>query len=176
MSWSEASRRRILAGAAAGLATALLSGCGFRPLYGEQASAAAPAELAQIQLPRPSSRLAQLVYVPLADRLNPSGRQVEKRYRLDLALSETESGVLITRSDEVTRINLTLFAAFAVVDLEENTRLFDGTAKSVASYNVLRSDYANLTGYDDARERAAADLAEQLSLRIGVYFSDPQRR
>lgn len=177
MSWSEPpSRRRVLLGLAAGLAAGLpAAGCGFQPLYGRPGPESVRAELTQIEVPPPSSRSAQLVYRPLVDRLNPTGRPTEKRYRLDLSISEGESGVLITRGDTTTRINLTLIAGFNLVDLQSGKSLFTGTARSVASYNVLTSDFANLTGYADARERAAQEVAEQIALRLGVFFSDPSK-
>lgn len=176
MSWSDpAGRRRALRLLGAGGLAALAAACGFQPLYAPRGRGTARAELAQIQVPLPGTRVAQLLYRPLVDRLNPTGIAVEKLYRLDLALSETESGVLITRGDTITRINLTLNAGFNLVELKTGESLFTGTAKSVASYNVLTSDYANLTGYADARARAAQELAEQIALRLGILFSDPPR-
>ncbi len=172
----KAGRRRLLVLLGAGLAAApVLAGCGFKPLYGARQANDTRAELAQIQVPPPASRLHQMVYVPLVDRLNPTARDAETLYRLDMALSESESGVLITRGDTVTRINLTLSVGFNLVDLKSGDSLFTGTAKSVASYNVLTSDFANLTAYDNARQRAAEDLAEQLSIRLGVFFATPRR-
>jgi len=176
MSWSDPppSRRRFLAALMLGSVSALAAGCGFQPIYAPTAAGGARSDLPQIEVAPPGSRLAQLVWVPLMDRLNPTGREVQKLFRLDMAVTEGESGVLITRGDQITRVNLTLSAAFNLVDLGTNQSLFTGTARSVASYNVLTSDYANLTAYDDARRRAAAELAEQIALRLGVLFSSPQ--
>lgn len=168
-------RRRLLRLFGIGCVALAVAGCGFQPLYGQRQATDTRAELAQIQVPAPGSRLHQLVYIPLVDRLDPTDRAVDKLYRLDMALSESESGVLITRGDTVTRINLTLSVGFNLVDIKTGKSQFTGTAKSVASYNVLSSDYANLTAYDNARQRAAEDLAEQLSIRLGVFFSAPRR-
>ena len=179
MSWSEsgATRRRFLAGALLSLGLALpAAGCGYQPVYGRRGGGLMTrTEMAEISVPEQGTRLGQLVWVPLMDRLNPTGREVAKRFRLDMALSESESGVLITRGDTTTRINLNLTAGFNLIDLKSNTSLFSGVARAVASYNVLTSDYANLTGYDDARQRAAIDLAEQIALRLGVFFSEPPK-
>lgn len=169
----QAPRRRFLAAMLLG-GVAAAAGCGYQPVYAPTAAGGARNDLPQIDVPPPGSRLGQLVWVPLVDRLNPTGREAEKLYRLDMVLTESESGVLITRGDQITRVNLNLNAWFNLISLEDGESIFTGAARSVASYNVLTSDYANLTGYDDARRRAAADLAEQIALRLGVLFSNPR--
>jgi hypothetical protein len=44
---------------------------------------------------------------------------------------------------------------------------------SVASYNILTSDYATLAAQTDARKRATDALAEDISRRLAIYFAGP---
>ncbi len=46
---------------------------------------------------------------------------------------------------------------------------------SLVSYNLVRADYANLVSERDARARAARDLAEQLRIRLGNYFTQQRK-
>ena len=43
-----------------------------------------------------------------------------------------------------------------------------GTARSIASYNVVRSDFANTAAERDAELRLARELSDEISLRLAV--------
>ena len=164
MSWS----RSIAAIALA----AVLAGCGFRPMYKEPVSGSdtVSSEFADIAIIQPEDRRDQLLRNDLLDLLTPHGSPDRPRYLLEYKLQESIGAVFTTRTEEITRNNLVVTASYFLRDYETGRILFSANTSSYASYNLTISDYANLISEKNARERALQDSAEQLRIRLGIYF------
>jgi len=70
----------------------------------------------------------------------------------------------------VTRFNLLLDADYTLYRLNDRKPLLKGRLRSVSSYNVVVSEYANLAAEQDAENRAARQLALDLVDRLASYF------
>ena len=46
----------------------------------------------------------------------------------------------------------------------------DKTARAIAPYNVVDSQFATLSAERDAQERAAREVGEDIRTRLGLYF------
>ena len=164
------SRRALLACLpAAGLA---LSGCGFRPLYGrgDGQGLAAAAEFSSIIIPPIPDRSGQLLRNALRDRLTPRGVPANPRYRLDVTLNEQRSDLVILRDATSTFAKMRFSAAYALVDFESGKAVTQGRAESTTTFNIVESQFANISAESDARRRAADELAEDIRLRLGLHF------
>ena len=163
------SRRQFLA-----LAFALpLAACGFEPLYGnrQQAGDAVFNDFHQIKVATIPERSGQLLRNELLDRLNYGGEPSQPRYELKVSMKEERRDVLV-RSDEIaTAADLTLTANYELVDRATGAVLSKATPRSIVRYNVLVSPYATLASAEDARRRAAKQLADDIRTRLGVYFT-----
>jgi LPS-assembly lipoprotein len=62
--------------------TAILSGCGFKPLYGTAGGRDIPAELAKVEILPISDRSGQILRNGLIDKMNPGGRPTGAKYKL----------------------------------------------------------------------------------------------
>jgi len=164
MSWSR--RNLIVFGGAA-----LLGGCGFQPLYQQAKSSDAVPQFSAISIEQSEGRTEQLVRNHLLDMITPRGEPERPLYRLEMKVTESISNVLVTRSEDVTRNNMSLLVSFRLLDYRTGDLYFSGSVRSLASYNLLRADFANLVSERDARARAAKDCAEQLRIRLGNYFT-----
>ena len=150
----------------------LLAGCGFRPLYGPRAEGpSTAAELQSIVIDPIPGRLGQILRNDLMDRLTPKGRPAKPRYRLQVALTRFKEGLAIKKDEEITRSNLRLTATFVLNDLESGEAAFQGRSRSTASYNLVRSDFANLAAERDAERRAAGEIGDQIQTWLSVFFS-----
>ena len=116
-------------------------------------------------------RVGQIVRNQLLILLNPRGRAAASRYRLVVELEESIENLAFQQDDTVTRKNLRLTARFNLHDISSDTGVLRGATRSIAAYNVVRSDYANLISERDARDRAAQNVAEEIKIRLAVYFS-----
>lgn len=151
-----------------------LAACGFEPLYGnrQQAGDAAFNDFHQIKIATIPERGGQMLRNELVDRMNYRGEPSQPLYELRVSLKEEKRDVFV-RSDEVaTAVDITLTADYELVDRRNGTILTRGNPRSVNRYNVLASPYATLTSADDARRRAAKQLAEDIRTRLGIYFTN----
>lgn len=149
-----------------------LSACGFQPLYGERAGGIrTDAELAQIHVvPVDNGRTGHDVYNALIDRLSPNGEPLDPDYQLYLDLAEEREGVAIERDASITRYNYLLLARYRLVDARSGNTVHEGQSRSIASYNVVDSQFATLMAQRDAEERAATELSEDIKLRLAIFF------
>lgn len=160
------SRRAVLSAALASLA-----GCGFRPMYAKRRGGGSTvAHLDAIVIDPIPGRLGQIVHNNLLDRLTPRGAAASPRYRLQVRLSRAIENLAIAKDEETTRSNLRLTANFVLRDLGSNEVALDGQVRSIASFNLVRSDYANLIAERDADRRAAREVSDQMMTRLSLYF------
>ncbi len=149
----------------------LLTGCGFRPLYGESAPGiSSAAEMKRIRLDTRNDRVDYLVRTNLLRALQIEQAAGEPLYKLRVRLRERREGVAVERDTSITRFNYRLTASFDLIDLETNETLFTGRDRSVAAYNVVDNQFATLSAQRQSEERAALDISDQIKLRLAIYF------
>jgi LPS-assembly lipoprotein len=172
----EATRRGLLFAA---LVT--LSACGLRPLYGGDEGtppAGAPGggvrgDLAAIKIATIGERSGQVLRNALLDHLTPEGEPRQPLYHLVVTRAESEQTPL-HRLDEVAMLQiLRVSATWSLRDLAGAT-LNAGVSRTVARFDLTRSQPATDAARDNARERAARDLAEDIRIKLALYFR--QRR
>lgn len=158
--------------AALGAALTLVAACGFRPLYGQRADGGSTfAELEAVTIGPIPGRVGQILRNHLLDRLTPRGQQVQARFRLDVRLSQAKESLAIKKDEEITRSNLKLTADFVLRDPSSGATLYSGQSRSTASFNLVRSDFANLIAEQDAQRRAAREISDQIMTQLAVYFT-----
>lgn len=153
---------------------ALLSGCGFQPLY-KSGGTGDQAALATIDVVTIKDRIGQQLRNMLNAALAPRGRASVTDYRLTVTLTESKSRLAILKDETATRANLTIRAKFKL-DALKNPKLrpFLGRALSTNSYNILTSDFATLSAERDARNRALRTLSEEIRLRVAAAIGNPK--
>jgi LPS-assembly lipoprotein len=170
MSWRDTTLKRgALALAVAGALA--LTGCGFRPLYGEGPAGPADEQLAEVRIGLIPDRSGQILRNFLIRRFNPEGRPATPVYGLDVALQETQQDLNIQRDDTATRANLIIVAQYTLVDLSTGTQLTSEPVEVITSYNILNDQYATLIVEEDARERALRQVSEDIRTRVALYLN-----
>ena len=153
------------------LAALILSACGFRPLYENRAApGSVPAELSQIEVSKIDGRIGIELRNTLVDRFSARGGGHRTKYRLEIQLSQRKEGLAIQQDESVTRFNYKLLGRFNLVDAESNTVVLSDNAQSSAAFNVVQSEFATLSAERNAEDRAARDLASEITTRIALYF------
>lgn len=170
-------RRRFLGRATIGGAAGLLAACGFQPMYGRQSGRRpgfdAFSEVAIAPIPE---RIGQLIHNRLLDQVNPYGEPGAARYTLGITFARNKVAVAVGRDQTITRYNLTLVASYILTENASRTIVTRGSTRSVAAFNIVGSEFANVTAERDAEERTAVSVADDIALRLGAYFADPNRR
>jgi len=162
-----------------------LAACGFHPLYAKKKSmqvdfdgnktvnytSYADEQLALTFVEPVSNKMGQLLRSNIRDMINPKGTPSEAKYSLTVEVNmvnETEQGI---QSDNIATRKTRFFEAKYTLKDETKKEIISGNAKTEASYNLLSSPYASVIALEDAEKDAAAALANDIGLRLRVYFS-----
>ncbi len=148
----------------------LLGACGFRSLYGTDATGDAPGDLATIEVNPIADRLGQQLRNNLLDLLNPRGRPANPRYFLTVQFEQSTQRLAIEKDAFATRANLRLLANFSLHDLDSRETVLSGKSLMVSSYNILDSEFATLMAEKDAKARAAREIAHDIRTRLAAFF------
>lgn len=150
----------------------LVASCGFQPLYGRETNNAKVTQaLEQTYVLPIEKRVGQIVRNHLLDKVSPKGLPSRATYQLKVKLREQKQGLAIDQSDSANRYNYTLFANYSLLDATGKNVIYSGHAQSVASYNIVESDFANLSAEKNARSRTAIVVSEEIHRQLSVYLS-----
>ena len=85
------------------------------------------------------------------------------------AVSKAEIGLKFT--EVATRARLTLSASFQLIEDESGDVVASGQVRSVNSYNISDSEFARVASENDATERAAREVSEEIRTRLSLFFN-----
>jgi LPS-assembly lipoprotein len=148
----------------------LVSACGFSPLYATNNSGTGVvSKLAAIAVVAPDDALNRTLRLSLEDLLRSEGASAPQ-YQVIISSQLSERSVAIQQDTSVTRKNILLTALYNLVDLESGETVYKSEATSIATYNRVNSEFANIIAERDARDRAALQTAEQIRTSLAVFF------
>ena len=153
-----------------------LSACGFEPIYGTKMQSNAGQEsveghLAQVKISGIPDRDGQFLRNVLIDKFYRDGRPQNPRYTLQVEpIKERTIDLDITKNSDATRAQLHVSTSIKLVDQETMEIVLKRSIKSIASYNVLTSEFATRVSAQNTRENALNDLARQIELQISLYL------
>ncbi|WP_192499232.1 LPS assembly lipoprotein LptE [Skermanella pratensis] len=146
----------------------LLPACGYQPLHGGGTPSAQ--QLPLVQVNNIPNRLGQQLRNSLIDRFYRDGRPVSPEYTLDVVLNPTVVKLGIAVDDSATRAELNVLAAYTLRNAQ-GVAVLSGITSSVSNFNILRSQYATLIGEQDAYDRSVAQLSEDITRRLSLFFN-----
>lgn len=151
--------------------SALLSGCGFTPLY---ATPGLRPEMAAIDVNAPRGRTGYLLTEALNDTL---GRDRAQRaaYRLDLTLTERRYARGLRLDNTADRYEAHLIVDYALVDLASGRTITHGAEPVEVSYAATYVPYDSVTAEQDGQKRAAELAAQRLFVALSAYFAGQSR-
>ena len=154
-----------------------LTACGFHPVYGvnKYTSQGVEEKLEQINIASIPDREGQYLRNALIDRFYRNGRPDNPRYILvvdNLTTSSTELD--ITKTADATRGQLKTSAQMILTDSATGKKLLERNLQSIASYNILSSEFTNRVSVQNASENTINDIARQIELNIALYFKKNQ--
>lgn len=148
----------------------LLSGCGYRPLYGTSAdSAGVTATLASVAIPPADTRLGQLIRNDLLSSMR--GGNGGERYTLVLKPDSKIIGVIEKPQPNVTRQAVRVSVNFDLIERGTGNKIHSGKTFSQASYDLVRQPFADMQAETNATERAAHEVAADVRTRLAAYFA-----
>ena len=155
------------------IAILFVAACGFHPVYGvnKYTPVGAETKFQQISIANIPDREGQYLRNALIDRLYRNGRADDPKYRLSLTpLRETQRNLDVTIDSDTTRAQLRIETTLTVTDNATKETLIRRSLNSIASYNVLGSEFTNRVSEQSTRENILDDLARQIEMQISLYF------
>jgi LPS-assembly lipoprotein len=173
---AEPTRRALLRGLGLTLvAVPVLTGCGdggFRPLYGVTASGERLDDrLAQVDIAPIPSRVGQRIRNELIFHNTGGGSAPKPAYRLEIAIREGLNSTLVTSSGEAFSQVYNVDAGYQLISLKDKAIVLKGMSHARAAFERYQSIYANVRAREDAEQRVARTIAEELKVRLNAYLS-----
>jgi len=152
-----------------------LSACGsdgFRPLYGTTASGVGLEEkMAQVQIAPIPSRVGQRIRNELIFQYTGGGTPPPPLYTLEIAITESVTSTLVQSTGESLSQIYNLNASFRLVSIKDKQVVFQGTSQGRAGFERFTSIYSNVRAREDAENRAAKTIAEEIKGRLAARLS-----
>lgn len=153
-----------------------LSGCGseagFRPLYGTTASGIGLEEkLAQVKVAPIPSRVGQRIRNELIFQNTGGGTPPPPRYTLEIVITESVTSTLVQSTGESLSQIYNLNASFRLISIKDKQVVMQGTSQGRAGFERFTSIYSNVRAREDAENRAAKTVAEELKGRLAARLS-----
>jgi LPS-assembly lipoprotein len=166
----------------AGAGGLLLTGCAFRPLYGTTASGQRLQDaLKAVEIAPIPGRVGQRIRNELIFNTAQGGNAATPIYRLDVAIRESETAVLVEVTGDAQGQIYVIGANFKLVSLKDNKVVFKGQSNTRAAYDKsferaadgkqVNSLFSNTRARVDAENRAARTLADEIKTRIATYLA-----
>lgn len=151
----------VLATLVAGL---VLTGCGFQPMYAPQSGGAGL--FASVEVSAGESRAQYLVMRALEQRLAPAGSRAQEHARVDLTMRERSDQLGLLPDGSATRSDLVLEGTYTLIINDEADKPVRGVITATATYAIPNSAYGEVAALEDARARAANELADLIARDI----------
>lgn len=150
------------------IASAMLSACGLRPIYGGGASGEVAQLLTSVEVAPIEGQAGWLVRNRLVDRFEAGGTG-RPAYRLVVTLDDNLTSFGIRGDRAATRERRTLRARYQLVSLSTGLVVLDASAGSDAGIDVVGSEYATVAAEQNALENLAARVADQIVARLSHF-------
>jgi LPS-assembly lipoprotein len=169
--------------ARAGLAilglAALLGGCadgtGFQPLYGTAALGGANVseKLAAVDVAPVPGRVGQRLRNEFIYQSTGGGEPLPPKYRLEIAVRESVSSTLVRIDGDARGQIYNLDANFKLIRMTDQAVVMEGRSYGRAGFERVNSVFANVRAREDAENRAAKTVGDELRTRVLAYLAQP---
>jgi LPS-assembly lipoprotein len=158
------------------LITPLMSACGdsgFRPLYGSSAVGGVNVEqrLAQVDIATIPGRVGQQLRNEVIYQTTGGGQQAEPTHRLEVAIRESVTSTLVEIDGDARSNVYNLDASFRLVRISDKSVALEGKSYARAGFERFRSIFSNVRAREDAENRAAKTIGEDLKSRIAAFLA-----
>ena len=170
--WRTASRL-VLAAAIVAPFLAACGNSGFRPLYGGAGIGAQAAErLARVSVATIPGRVGQQIRNELIFHATGGGGEVlQPDMRLEVAIRESVTSTLVRLDGESGGQIYNVEAKFQLVRIADNSVVLSGTSYGRASFERNTSIFSNVRAREDAEDRAAKVVGEDLKARLSAHLA-----
>ncbi|MDN6714351.1 MAG: hypothetical protein L0L41_07020, partial [Acetobacter sp.] len=162
-----------LAATALMAAPLLLSGCGFKPLYGEEKGAVdVTAELKDIYVANIPQRFGQQIRLALQSQMAGDGPEDPRKYKLVVQPTISGEAIDIHGDNTTGRTRMLATAHWQLLTIEQTPQLItQGYAQTLDGYtNTYEQYFAQTLNMESTMGRSAQALGEQITQQVATWF------
>jgi LPS-assembly lipoprotein len=156
----------------------LVAGCsgGFHPLYGSALinGSAVNERLAAIDVAPIPGRVGQRIRNELIFQTTGGGTPEPPKYRLDVAIRESVTSMLVAVDGNAGSQIYGIDASYSLVRLSDKKVVASGSSFGRATFDRVSSIFANVEARQDAENRAAETVGEELRTRLLAVLASNQ--
>lgn len=155
----------------------LVAGCGesgFRPMYASSAIVGGPdvsAKLAQLEVAPIPGRVGQRLRNEIIYQSTGGGHAAEPVYRLEVVIRESLTPTLVQEDGNSSGSIYNLNTSFRLVRIADRSVALSGESNGRIAFQRFDSVFANVRARQDAEDRAAKTVGEELKGRLAAFLS-----
>ena len=130
-------------------------------------------KLNQIDIPTIPSRVGQRLRNELIFENNGGALPSAPIYRLDIAIRELLASTLVRRDGEAASQIYSLDAKFKLIRLSDKKVVLEGISYGRAGFERFTNIYSNVRAREDAENRAARTVADDMHSRLSAFLAAP---
>jgi LPS-assembly lipoprotein len=170
------SRRKLVEGLAVLLAASpALSACGpggLQPLYGPSVSGVGVQQkLAQVEFAPIPGRVGQRIRNELLFQRDAVENGPPATHRLEVVIRESLISTLVDPTGLAGGQIYSVEASFRLTNVKDKKIVLQGTSNARAGFERFSSIYSNVRAREDAENRVARTLADDIKTRLATYLS-----
>ena len=116
-------------------------------------------------------RVGQKIRNELIFQSTGGGDALPPEYHLDVAIREQVISTLVRKDGDSQSQVYNLEAKFQLIRVADNAVLLEGTSYGRASFERFDSIYSNVKAREDAENRAARAVAQDIKTRLAAFLS-----
>jgi LPS-assembly lipoprotein len=168
--------RRFVAAVALSVSTLSLAACagdgtGFKPLYGATGGQTYDQRLAKVDVAPVPGRVGQRIRNELVFERSTGSQSIDPELRLDIIITETLLTTLVNAAGASSSQVYQLEARYQLIDLKTKKSVLDGRSLGRGSFDRFASIYSNIRGREDAENRVAKSIADDIRTRLLAHLS-----
>ena len=90
---------------------------------------------------------------------------------MEIAIRESVGATLVRTTGEAASSIYNLDSTFRLIDINSKQVVFQGSSAARASFDRFSTIYSNVRASDDAANRAAKTMADEIKGRLAAYLS-----
>jgi LPS-assembly lipoprotein len=155
----------------------LLGACGagtsgFSPLHSPTASGVhLNQKFAAVDFATIPGRVGQRIRNELVFDKSSTGASAPTAHRLEVKVVDSIATTLVKINGDSQGQVYQVEATYRLVDVRTNKMVFEGRSLSRASFERFESIYSNVRAREDAENRAAENIANDIRTRLSAYLS-----
>lgn len=151
------------------------SGCGFRPMMGEQDSGLAMSErLDQVDIGFVPDRSGQQLRNLLIDRFYRDGRPDSTLYRLEISLSTAAAPMGLQKDALASRGQWDITVSYRLLHIASGALMFQASSRAMPGFSFSSGQYATMVSESGALERGLVQVADDIRSRVAMFLARPE--